>query len=231
MSDKKIRLFSKDKKLATLLEAIKERPKYYSKLENGLKTLGSFDGKYEINLYSEAKDKNDELIIKVWITDDTGSIFVFNLITPNKNDMLKIEIIMDEEELTYDFSLTKNFMLSKENIELIRCDKIYNFKFGRLVTDLKSFYTIFLSDNIGYQIKGNFSIDIKDELLLYLNSMENLPKMMEYINIFDMCLKAHKATFDTANIIAFKDMNVIEQINFKGENQKVYTNIKKTAKK
>ena len=224
MSDKKIRLFSKDKRLSTLLDAIKEHPKYYAKLESGLKTLGVFDGRYEINLYSEEEDKNEDVIVKVWVTDNAGNIFVFNLVTPSKDDMLKITSISDDDEATYDIALAKNFELNKENIDLVRADKTFNFKFGRLVTDLKSFYTIFLNDNIGYQIKGDFSIDIKDELLSNLNSMIDIPKIMEYTNIFDMCLKAHGASFNTVNIIAFKDMIITDQISFKKEQQKVYSN-------
>lgn len=102
--------------------------------------------------------------------------------------MLKITKETNEETLEYDLTLAKKFTLNSNNINFTRSNQIYGFKFGRLITDSNNFYSLFLRDDIGYQIQGNLNTNIVKELLSELNKLENLPKLTDYINIFERIL-------------------------------------------
>lgn len=83
-------------------------------------------------------------------------------------------------------------MLTSENIGYTRTSQEYGFKFGRLITDDYSFYSLFLRDDVGYQIEGNFNENLSVELLSVLNKFDKMPSLMEYTTIFERLLDEKK---------------------------------------
>ena len=84
---------------------------------------------------------------------------------------------------------------------------IYNFKYGRLITDNSTFYTIYLGDDIGYQIDIdtiNDNIDYND-ILYYLNKLDKKPTLIDYINIFERIIKEKNILFKDIKINSYKE--------------------------
>ena len=52
-------------------------------------------------------------------------------------------------------TLSKKIDITRSNIELLQTESVFNFKFGRLITDSTTFYNLFLSDNICHQLQLN----------------------------------------------------------------------------
>lgn len=79
-------------------------------------------------------------------------------------------------------------MLTTENIDYIKTSKVFDFKYGRIITDERNFYSIFLRDDLGYQIQIEF--DNQDntiktlELLTELNKLDEIPNMIKFMDIF-----------------------------------------------
>lgn len=106
----------------------------------------------------------------------------------------------------YDLFLCKKYVLTNDNIDLIKTNKIYNFKFGRLITDEKSFYNIFLGNDICYQIEIDFKekkIISAQNLLDYLNKLESVPTFKEYVEMFESLLSVDD--FQMATLSAYKN--------------------------
>ncbi len=217
-------LYSKDLEVNKKLEELKENTKLYSRFEEALKLLGNFRSMNFADIYS-IDEENES--IKAWVEDIDGNIFVFNLVSQKKDDLLKVTKITNECEKEYDITLSKKFELNENNIELTRSLKNYNFKFGRLVTDLKNFYTLFINNDIGYKIEGDFNSNISDELLKELNKLEQVPKFLDYIKLFEKILKQNNITFNSALITYFKEFEIMEKLQIgekKEENKKIGLN-------
>ena len=111
----------------------------------------------------------------------------------------------------------KKFILDSDNINFTRTKQIYCFKFGRLITDSNNFYSLFLRDDIGYQIQGDLNANVVRELLSELNKLENLPKLTDYLNIFERILTAKDIQFSILSISAFKDFKNLNSITISNE--------------
>ena len=140
-----------------------------------------------------------------------------------KKDWLKIIKETNEEELEYDISLAKKYSLNLENINFTRTKQIYDFKFGRLVTDEKTFYSLFLGSDIIYQILGNFNGNVIKDLLNQLNELKNEPKFMDFLNVFNNVLTNNKIQYFVSSISAIKDFELTSsfQLNIK-DKKKIY---------
>lgn len=104
-------------------------------------------------------------------------------------------------------TLSKKFDITNSNVELMRTESVFNFKFGRLITDITTFYNLFLSDNICHQLQLNGNetpINIK-VLLSQLNKLENMPTLKEYIEIFDNILTTNNIQYETISMASYKD--------------------------
>lgn len=218
-------LYSNDIEINKKIEELK-KTKLYSRFENALKILGNLKNINLVNIYSVDEKKG---IVKAWIDDIDGNIIIFNLVSSKIEDLLKIVKITNDCEKEYDISLSKRFELNDKNIELTRSLQNYNFKFGRLVTNLKDFYTIFINNDIGYKIEGDFNSNISEELLKELNKLEKVPRFLEYVNLFEKILKQNNITFDSVTITYFKEFKILEEIKIgeKEENKKMNLNNKK----
>ena len=149
--NKKNDFIASDNGINKVLDKYKQNSKVYSRILDALQILGSFNDKIIIDLY-EIKEENNDYTIKVWCCDENSNIFILTLFSTLKNNMLVLDRITDDKEEKYDLSLLKKYALTKDNIALARTSKVYNHKYGRLITDDESFYSLFLSNNQCYQI-------------------------------------------------------------------------------
>ena len=198
-----------------------------------LQLLGNFDGKTEVDFYEE-NNKDDKKNIKVWLSDLEGNIFILTPYSTSRAELTIVEKLTNDNHFKYDLALAKKFNLTSDNVELTQTEFVSNFKFGRLITDNKSFYNLFLSDNVCYQIQINSSsnddnIDSK-ELLIELNKLENIPKFMEYIEIFDSLLQKSNINYSLISLRAYKNFEKIGSLSINGDESKVekVTTLKKS---
>ena len=168
-------MFSKNENVHNILYNMQLNQKLYLRLVESLQVLGRFDDKVEVDFYDRVESKKGTKI-RLWCTDSEGNLFIFYGISCDRKDWLKIIKETNEEELEYDISLAKKYSLNLENINFTRTKQIYDFKFGRLVTDEKTFYSLFLGSDIIYQILGNFNGNVIKDLLNQLNELKNEPK-------------------------------------------------------
>ena len=82
---------------------------------------------------------------------------------------------------------------------------------------------MFLRDDIGYQIQGDLNTNIVKELLSELNKLENLPKLTDYLNIFERILSVKDIHFSMLSISAFKGSENIGSFQINDENSKSLT--------
>lgn len=225
MKEKKKKTFdlvSSNEEVNSVLNNMKSNSKVYLKLITGLQLLGNFEGKTEIDFYDKI-DEDKEKKIRLWSTDSDDNLFVFYGFSSDRKDLLKIIKETNEEALEYDLILAKKFNLNSNNINFTRFNRSYGFKFGRLITDSNNFYSLFLRDDIGYQIQGDLRADIVKELLSELNKLENLPKLTDYLDIFERILTVKDIHFSTLSISAFKDFENVGSFQINDEKSKSLT--------
>ncbi len=104
----------------------------------------------------------------------------------------------------------------------MRTESVFNFKFGRLITDTTTFYNLFLSDNICHQLQLNGNetpIDIK-VLLSQLNKLENMPTLKEYIEVFDNVLSTNNIQYETISMASYKNFKNLGSLTIINEESK-----------
>lgn len=215
-------MFSKNENVHNILYNMQLNQKLYLRLVESLQVLGRFDDKVEVDFYDRVESKKGTKI-RLWCTDSEGNLFIFYGISCDRKDWLKIIKETNEEELEYDISLAKKYSLNLENINFTRTKQIYDFKFGRLVTDEKTFYSLFLGSDIIYQILGNFNGNVIKDLLNQLNELKNEPKFMDFLNVFNNVLTNNKIQYLVSSISAIKDFELTSsfQLNIK-DKKKIY---------
>lgn len=230
---KNIKLYSNSEEINTLLENYRKNIKEYSKLLEILKILGNIYNKIQVELYDINEDKENKRI-RLCFIDNSDNLFIFCPYSTTKNDRNKIKKITNDFTFTYDISLSKKFLLDKENINLIQCDEIYNTKFGRLITNNKTYYNLFLGNDICYQIL----IQNKDKNIEYkniieeLNKLENAPKFKEYVNLIEKILLSKNIEFKKIELSVFQKFEKISGFSVDNENleQQETKNYKKIKK-
>lgn len=203
---KVFKLYSNNEILNNLLDKYIAQEKVSKRIYKFLETICNFDDKLELEIY-ETKDNDKEKYIKVCFFDNNSDLYVICLSSSNKKDLNIIERITNENSTLYDISLSKKFNLTKDNLNYMKTKDIYNFKYGRLITDNSTFYTIYLGDDIGYQIEIdtiNDNIDYNN-ILYYLNKLDNKPTLIDYINIFERIIKEKNILFNDIKIYSFKE--------------------------
>ena len=220
-------LFSKNNIVQESLSLMKNQYKTYNKILSALRLLGDFNEKIDVDLY-EIIEEDIQKKIKLSCFDLNDNLFIFYGQSSNKNEILKIKKFIGNQEYEYDIALAKKYKLNEENIEFIRTGNVLNFKFGRLVTDKNSFYSILLGEDVGYQIKGDFSQDLTSHILNEINRLDKSPNLQTYLEIFKNILEKKQIKYTTVNISAFKNYEQIAFLQIKEENvQKDSTTIKK----
>lgn len=204
-------LYSNNDEVSDLINKMKSNPKVYLKLMSGLQALGCFDGKTIVEIYDCIEtEKNTK--IKLCCLDLDDNLYVFYALSSDKNDLLKIYKETNENITEYNLALAKKAYITSDNIELTKSDKTFNFKFGRLITDNKNFYSLFMSGDIVYQVSGDFDKDITNDVIRKVNELSVVPTLSEFINIFEMILLENACSFSEIKILIFKEGNNIGNI-------------------
>ena len=201
-------LFSDTYAVNKELEFIKDNNKLYSRIINTLKVLGNFKGKINVDIYDKDKDNT-----RLWFSNSNKDIFV---IYSHSNDKNNYNLISYEgnNSYTYDVSLIKKAEITKDNINMMRVGKIKTFKFGRLITDEKKFYNIYLGDGIsfGIDIDNSSGKIYVDDLVNELNKVDNSPRLFEISNIFHKIITDKSISYDNVLFTCYKDYQIIGKI-------------------
>lgn len=208
MKKRTFELYSEMNTTKEILENLKSKTKIYSKIMESLLILGNFNGNVEVEIY-DIKNMDEKREIRLCCTDLDDNIFIFFAESFNKNDSLKITKESNSKISEYDISLSKKFDLSNENIDFTKTGRKFDFKYGRLICG-SDFYSLFLKDNIGYQIICDYNYDISNDLIKKLNKLPNTPKLNDFINIFDGCLKEKDDIISYAAISSFQKFRRID---------------------
>ena len=210
-----IKFYTQDKYLKEYLINYENKyKKTEDKIIEFMNITGIFPVLVELNLY-DVKKKNDNITdVIVYCTDFYHNIFTFSLYSDERNNLNIIQKSTNEGDVKYDVSLSKKYELTKYNVDLIKTDKQYNFKYGRLVTDEKSFYSIFLGNDKSYQLTINFKNDslTKDDLLKKLNSLDSEPNFMTIVRIFESILMSNNLEYSSLKIDYYEDFEKKESI-------------------
>lgn len=212
-------MFSKRENVHNILCNMQLNQKLYLRLVEALQILGRFDDKVEVDSYDRVESKMGTKI-RLWCTDSEENLFIFYGISCDRKDWLKIIKETNEEELEYDISLAKKHSLNLENINFTRTKQIYDFKFGRLVTDEKTFYSLFLGNDIAFQILGSFNGNVIKDLLNQLNELKSESKFMDFLNIFNNILTNNKIQYFISSISAIKDFELTGSFQLNIEDKK-----------
>lgn len=222
-------LYSDNNKVNNLIEKMKSNSKAYSKLKTALELLGSFEGKVDVELYDVVENKN-ESSIRLWCSDNLGNLFIFYALSTNRNNLLKIIKETNEQEYEYDISLSKKFLLNEDNIDFTRYGNINDVKFGRLITNEKDFYSLFMGNDLGYQIQGDFNVSLTSSLITRINKLPSIPTLPDYIKIFEDVLLENDCKFSKMQILAFKEFVRTCNLNVNNEVLKSNDNVLKKIK-
>lgn len=208
---------------------MKSNSKVYSKLITALQLLGVFDGKVDVELY-DVVDNENESSIRLWCSDNLGSLFIFYAMSTNRNNLLKIVKEANEQEYEYDLSLSKKFSLNEDNIDFTRYGNINDVKFGRLITNEKDFYSIFMSNDFGYQIQGDFDVSLTPSLITRINKLSSIPTLFDYMKIFEELLLKNNCKFSKMQVFVFKEFVRTCNLNINNETIKNNDNVLKKIK-
>ena len=222
-------LKSNDEKIQEILFNMKQNLKLYSKLITALQLLGTFDGKTEVELY-DMVDNENESSIRLWCSDNLGNLFIFYALSTNRNNLLKIVKETNEQEYEYDISLSKKFPLNEDNIDFTRYGNINDVKFGRLITNEKDFYSLFMGNDLGYQIQGDFNVSLTSSLITRINKLQSIPTLFDYMQIFEEVLLENNCKFSKMQIFAFKEFVRTCNLNINNETIKNSDNVLKKIK-
>lgn len=222
-------LKSNDEKIQEILFNMKQNLKLYSKLITALQLLGTFDGKTEVELY-DMVDNENESSIRLWCSDNLGNLFIFYGMSTNRNNLLKIVKETNEQEYEYDISLSKKFPLNEDNIDFTRYGNNKDVKFGRLITNEKDFYSLFMGNDLGYQIQGDFNVSLTSSLITRINKLPSIPTLPDYIKIFEDVLLENDCKFSKMQILAFKEFVRTCNLNVNNEVLKNNDNVLKKIK-
>lgn len=218
---------STDEETQMILEKSKNDYKTYNRISEFLQIKGNFDKNILVTIYDGKNDENNN--IRLWCIDQNENIFIICPISNNKEEKNIIVEVSDVDETIYDISLLKKAKITKDNIELAKCSYKYNFSFGRLITDDKTYYNLFLGDNICYQVKCNVESDfsIYKILLSKLNSLKSKPKLLNYINIITEVCTENNLDIHMDQVTVYENFKKIEEIVLSNMNNKQKTKTKK----
>lgn len=216
---KKTKMYSNDIRVKNVLKEYKKKGKSYDRINSALSILGDFPKSIEVYLYKEMNNEEKQQI-KLWCGDDENRIFIFCPLSTNKNDTTIIECYDNNSNYTYNIALLKKHEITNDNIELARFDKQYNFRHGRLITDEKTYYSVFISNDIAYQIQlDNQNIAVPtDKVLKKLNKSDTM-SFTVFNEIFEQLFLQESCSVAVKAIAAYKDFEMIGHINLEKHNE------------
>lgn len=220
-TDRRLKLYSKDEQIKLLLEKMKENKKIYFKVLTALQILGDFENKVEINSYDIIK--HDKCyIFNLWLFDKQDNLFAIYPVSNDKRDLLKItKEDNNGPTMQYDLSLLKNNEPTYENIGITKSQKTYNTKFGRLITDNSTFFSLFLGNNNAYQIEINYLENnyklLTTDVIDLINKLEAVPSFMDFKLVFEKILSNDK-NIRSISLKAFNDFELIGSVSIECTN-------------
>lgn len=220
-------LYSNDEEIKEILSSMELNSKVYPKLITALQLLGTFDGKVDVELY-DVVDNENESSIRLWCSDTLGNLFIFYAMSTNRGNLLKIVKETNEKEYEYDISLAKKFPLNEENIDFTRYGTITDVKFGRFITNEKDFYSIFMGNDLGYQIQGDFNVSLTTSIITRINKQPSIPTLSDYIKIFEEVLLENNCKFSKMQVFTFKEF--VRTCNLNVGNEVLKNNVLKKIK-
>lgn len=215
---KQFELVSNDPNVTSLIENLKANQSLYKKIINTLLSLGIFNNSINCNVY-EISNNEERCYIKLWCEDLDGNIYIFCPKSNIKHDLNILQKINNDSEKKYDVTLSKKFDITSSNVELMQTESVFNFKFGRLITDEKSFYNLFLGDNVCYQIQINDNqekLNAKD-LLTLLNQLEIIPTFKNYTDIFAQLICEKQINYSSMLLGAYKNFESLGRLKLQEE--------------
>ena len=84
-----------------------------------------------------------------------------------------------------------------------------------------------MSENLGYQIIGDFDIDISELLISKLNKLDHSPMLIDIVKIIEKIKIDINCNFSEIRIDVFKDFKEISSLNITSELEKPKEKIKK----
>ena len=180
-------IIGKDVEAKRNLSIIRSNPKLYRKIMDSLNIIGFFDNVVEAELFNTDKRLGK---VDLSLSDNNGDLYIICSRSNNKNDVNVIRKIGDDIDESYDLSLLKKSDVTNDNIDLCRVDKTYNTRHGRLITDRKTFTTLFLG-NTAYQVLSNFDKEVNIEKIVSdINKLEEKPTFKEFIGAFGNAIES-----------------------------------------
>lgn len=192
----------------------------YDKIHTFLKSFGDFGDRICFQVYQISNNKDNEFI-KLWCEDINENIFIICSKSCNSNDLRIVEKIDNNGHVKYNLSLVKKESPTVELGNLMKFDEIYDFKFGRLVTDRKTFFNVLLRDNMVYCVnisglEGPLSID---ELLSRLNGFENMFSLSKYSNLINEIIVMNNFNYNSVDISAYSNFELTYSYTYEKENE------------
>ncbi len=188
----------KEGEARNVLKTLKADPKLYKKIIDTLDIIGFFDPVMIAEVYDRDKKRGR---VDLALSDKDDNLFIITPRSNSKNDLTIVRRLCGDTEERYDVSIIKKNDVTTDNVDLCRCDKIYNTKFGRLITDRKTYVTALFGDHNIYQMLSDFSnpIDV-DTLLADINSREEKPTFKDFTDSLE-------------KVITEEEMNNILELN------------------
>lgn len=215
-----IKFISKEDSINNLIIELENDKKRYLRINEFLNTIGNFTEEVELELY-EAIDRRNLQEIRLCFSDKDDNIYIICPISSKKENKYLIEVMDDFGERKYNILLLKKEPITKENIELARTKEEYNFNFGRLITDNKNFFNLFLGNNICYQLKTNSKEEqmLHPGVLVDLNSMKERPTLLEYINIIQENIERYGTDMNIDEVNSYDNFNKESTLSFSNKQQ------------
>ena len=209
------KIVGKDGEATGLAKLLKSNPKFYQKLMDAFDILGYFDNTIEAEVFSRDKRRGR---VDLLLTDKNEDLFIITPRSNSKNDLTIIRKLSGDYDESYDLSIIKKNELTNDNIDLCRTDTIYNTRYGRLISDRKTFVTALFGDNYTYQMLSDFTNPINIEpLISEMNSKEEKPSFKEFVSGIEKSVDPSEIdnilelncyrNFDKVGSIKVKDLN------------------------
>jgi len=200
---KKISLRTRDDSVMSDLENFSSR----KKLLNNMQNLFVVDGNFADIAIIEQLDLSDSYS-RCFVEDLDGVSYVFFLYN---QDSSQYGIIEKDGEQFFDLKLLKNNDLNYDNYEMCRTGNVTNFKFGRFISDNKSFISVFLANDTCFQLffETDELIDTKP-IIDKLNKVDDF-SLKSFIDIMEESLE----NVNLISLKVYKNFEIIGDMDLK----------------
>lgn len=214
----KVDIITSDREAEEAVRFLKSDERIYSRISTSLGLIGDFNRIANAHLYENNRREGK---IELVLEDKNKDIFVITAKSPYREDLSIIKKYTDKGEMIYDLSLLKNKKcdINEGNIDLCRVCYEYGTKHGRIMTDKKTFLTLFLGEKNAYQLLCNFENQIPmDVLLMDINMYEKKPTFKEFVESLGNVLPPYEID-NISEINAYTEFVKVGSVKVKEENK------------